>query len=674
MSRFPIAFLSLSSVALAGMTALSAEDLPVTRVALFSSGVGYFEHRGTIKGDTTIALPFSTAEVDDALKSLVIWDLASSGGASPSVSYPSLEGLDEALRGLRIDLRGSPKVADLLARLRGAELSVDTPETLVGRIVDVEQRGTGKDGAERPTLVLLTATGVRVVALDDVLAFRFTDQAIATDFDRALALILGSRDADRRVLDVRMPGTTSREAALGYIVAAPVWKASYRLDLSGEKPWFQGWAIVDNPSQTDWKDVTLTLVSGRPVSFIQNLYAPLRLSRPVMPLSIAGTATARTFDSGFGGAADFAMPEEAYSEKSAARGAPAPAPSMAMSKSAEAPAPPRAMSLSSSNVETTEAKAAGDQFEFTVKKPVTLERRRSAMLPLVAGAMTAEKYSIWTQGMTSKNPMLGVRLVNSLGIKLPAGPITVFDGGAYAGDALIEFLPEKEKRLIVYGEDLSVTGSDSRATSTETVGVTVSKGVMIFSRRVTYARTYEFKNASATPRKILIEHQLIYGAELLAPASFDEKTDSLYRFVLPVPAAGQAKLDVKERSPATERVTLASLSTDSFLSYASSSEIPAAVKDALKKAVELRRKVDSTKKALTDLAARKTEIAADQERIRDNLSSVGRDSSQGQQYLKRLMDSETELDTIATKTSDAKKSAQAAQDAYDSYLANLTLN
>lgn len=654
----------------------AAQDLPVTRVALFSSGVGYFEHRGRVSGDASFSLPFSTAEVDDALKSLVVWDLAGPS-SSPSVSYPSLEGLDEALRGLRIDLTGSPKLVDLLARLRGAELAVDAPDRIVGRIVSIEERGTGKDGAARPTVVLLTATGLRSIALDDMTSFRFTDPGIAGDFDRGLALILGARDADRRVLDLRLPGTTEREVAIGYIVEAPVWKVSYRLDLSGDKPFFQGWAIVDNPSQSDWKDVSLTLVSGRPVSFIQNLYAPLHLARPVLPLSIAGIAEARTFDSGFGGAeAAPAAAQDFLSPPSAAMAAPAPlAPSAPLARKSAEPsfAPQRAPSLASSNLETTVARAAGDQFEFTVKKPVTLERRRSAMLPLLSGAMEAQKVSIWSPDSGSKNPMLGVRLTNSLGMKLPAGPITVFDGGSYAGDALIEFLPERDKRLVVYGQDLSVTAAATAANTQETVGVTVAKGVLILSRRITYTRNYDFRNASATPRRILVEHPITQGSELAAPAGYEEKTASVYRFGLALAAGGQASLEVRERSPTQERVSLLGLGADAFLSYVSSSEIPAPIKDALRKAIDLRKKLDDARRLLSDLGARQGEIAGDQARIRQNLDAVGRTSTQGQQYLKRLMDSETELDGLSARAADAKKALQDAQAAYEGYISGLNL-
>lgn len=658
----------MALLAVVPVLAQSAQDLPVARVALFSSGVGYFEHRGSVSGDAVLALPFRTAEVDDALKSLVIYDLGGGKAGSPSVSYPSLETLDRSLQSFKVDISGFPGVAELMTRLRGAELAIDTPERITGRIVTVEQRPTGQGGVQRPWLVLATAQGIKAVPVDGITAFNFADRALAEDFDKALAMVLGARDADRRTLSVHLPGTGTRQTAVGYVIATPVWKVSYRLDLRGDKPWLQGWAIVDNPSDQDWTDVSLSLVSGRPVSFIQNLYAPLWLPRPVMPLSIAGTAIARTYDSGFAAEKD-EYAEEAAPAMSRAMAAPAPMAKMAESGYGGASEP----SLNQSSVQTASARPAGDQFEFTVQKPVTLPRRQSAMIPLVAGALTAEKVSIFTPDTGSTHPMLGARVTNSTGMKLPAGPITVFDGGIYAGDALLEFLPELDKRLVVYGEDLSVTGDIASGSATETVGVQIAKGVMTVSRRITYSRTYTFRNASATARKLVVEHPITAGADLVAPAKPEEQTSSVYRFQLSVPAGGQARLEVRERSPSQERVVLSSLSSDSFVYWSSSSDLPAAARDALRKAIDLKKKMEDARRLLSDLQARKTELGSDQSRIRQNLDAVGRDSTQGQQYLKRLMDAETELDKLAARIDDAKKGLQDAQSAYESYLGTMSV-
>lgn len=348
------------------------------------------------------------------------------------------------------------------------------------------------------------------------------------------------------------------------------------------------------------------------------------------------------------------------------------APAMAGASFGAAPAPPPAFGPSSS-LETTSAGKAGDQFQFTVKKPVSLERGRSAMLPLVAGDIAAERVSIYSPDSGSNHPMLGAKLANSTGIRLPAGPIVVFDGGVYAGDALLDFFPEKDSRLVVFGEDLGVTSDVSAASSQETVGVTVSKGVMVFSRRVTVTKTYAFKNASAAAKKLVIEHYITQGAELFEPKAADEKTDSVYRFSIALPAAGEAKLAVKERSPRRDSVVLSSLQPDAFLSYSSSQEIPQGIRDALKKAIDLRKKLEEARRSLDDFQAKRQSLATDQSRYRDNLDSVGRDSSQGQQYLKRLMDAEAAIDQTSAKIADAQKAAQDAQKAYETYLDGLAL-
>ena len=680
MRAMPVRLLMFACIVLFALPALqvgaqTAQDLPVTKVALFSSGVGYFEHRGKLQGDAVLAMPFGTAQVDDVLKSLVIWDLGGGIAGSPSVSYPSLETLDQSLQSFRVDLSGNPGIAELLGRLRGAELVVDMPESVTGRIVTVEQRPSGQGGDNRPWLVLATAQGVRAFPVDGMAAFRFVDSGLSDDFGKALAMLLGAHDADRRTLELRLPGTGTRESAIGYVVAAPVWKVSYRLDLQGARPWFQGWAIVDNPSDQDWKNVSLSLVSGRPVSFIQNLYAPLLLERPVMPLSIAGTVAARTYDSGFEAspeyaAADRAAADAAYSIARQESAMPALAAAMAAKKLelANTWTP-----LSQSSAETTVARSAGDQFEFTVRKPVSLERRHSAMIPLVAGELSAEKVSIYTQGAGSVHPMLGVRIANSTGMKLPAGPITVFDGGSYAGDALIEFLPEKDSRLVVYGEDLSVTGDESQSSTTRTTGVTIAKGVITFFRQVAASRTYAFRNASASPRNLLVEHRITSGSELVAPASFTEKTETFFRFPLTVPAGGQVTLEVRERSPTQENTRLASLGDEAFLSLSSSEELTPSMREAMLKAIDLRKKVNDEEGLLSDLRDTESTVANSQGRIRQNLESVGRDSTEGQQYLERLLNLEGELDKLAVRIDEAKRGARDARDAYENYLGGLSL-
>ncbi|MCL2833536.1 MAG: DUF4139 domain-containing protein, partial [Treponema sp.] len=364
--------------------------LPLKRLALFSSGVGFFQHSGNITGTADspfeITLPFSYNTVNDVLKSLTVNDPAS---ALPSVNYAASDTLDQTLKSLAIDLSGNPGMAEILNSLKGAEVTISgAPGTrsVEGRIVGVEYRsapigpyGYPASGSE-PYLTLFTAAGLQSVKLEDYSGFLFADEKINSDLRRALDLLLQSGNSDTRNLTITLPGEGSRDVSISYVIPAPVWKISYRLDLSSSSPLLQGWAIVDNDSDSDWNNIELSLVTGRPVSFIQNLYDPYHTVRPTIPLAIAGVAESRSYDSGYGMAAD---------EKMSAP-VPAASPSYGMSSDSmslqnrsSAYQDRSVITLAGGTVQTAAGNAAGDQFEFTFKQPVNVPRRQSAMLPLM---------------------------------------------------------------------------------------------------------------------------------------------------------------------------------------------------------------------------------------------------------------------------------------------------
>ncbi|MDR2767657.1 MAG: DUF4139 domain-containing protein [Treponema sp.] len=648
----------------------SGAELPLRRVAVFSSGVGYFEHGGTVSGQAGIRLPFDVDAVNDALKSLMINDPAQ--GASPVVSYPSEETLEKTLKSLGVDLSENPGTAEIFAAQRGAEIEISAPNSINGRIAGVERRANGEN--DDVFLSLYTNGSLKLIALKDIGSFAFKDPALNADLERALDLIAANRASRTRNLFVTLNAASPgrRDVSLSYVIPVPIWKVSYRLDLGQSAPLFQGWAIVDNGSDSDWNNVELSLVAGRPVSFIQALYPPYYLARPFEPLSIAGTARAQSYAPGYE-SADFAadiFADEEYGGQNAARSA-----LQKEAASASAPVPAeRSRAAGGSVVAAAAGGAAGDQFSFTINKPVTLLRRQSAMLPLVDGRLTAVKTLILSGTPNgSVHPRLGAEITNTTGMKLPAGPITVYDGGVYAGDALIEFFSENDKRFISYGEDLSVTASVKYSNTRFTGVVTVTGGVMTINRRLVYERTYTVKNAGAETKRLIVEHPVTGGAVLAEPKTYLEKTDSLYRFVQNLPGGGEAAFTVKEELPLSERIVLAQLGENSFAAYASNQEIPANVRAALSRAVELRQKADAARQALTELQNRKTRLAAEQDRIRQNLAAVGNETEPGRNYLTRMTGLDREIDGVNEEIVNAEKLVQTTRADLDAYIAGLNL-
>jgi len=405
----------------------------------------------------------------------------------------------------------------------------------------------------------------------------------------------------------------------------------------------------------------LSLVAGRPVSFIQNLYPPYYVARPTLPLSIAGTAEAVVYDR--------AYPASAYDSKE----------SMVMMemqmsyddgmmRAASPQATPQA-NLAAGAVQTAAGSDAGGQFEFTIRNPVSLNRRMSAMLPLVESAIEAKSLLIYSSG---RFPRLGAEITNTSGMKLPAGPVTVYEGGVYAGDALLEFWNENEKRLISFGEDLSVTASVSDTSTRLVSTVTVSGGVMTINRNLDYIKTYTFINSGSSIKEMIIEHNKTAQASLISPSAAEE-TQSVYRFNLTLPANGSVNFTVTERRPVTERITLLSQRPETILSYTTNQEIPANVRAAFTRAVELRRAVEAANAQVSSIEAQRTRLIADQDRVRRNLEAAGSQTQQGQEYLRRMIELDSEIDALTPNMERAAAESRTAQQAYETYLNGLNL-
>lgn len=663
--------LILSSILLGGMVSMSSEatknmDIPIKKVTIYSSGVGYFEHSGTVENSVKLALPFERKALNDVLKSITIYDPNTS---SLRISYPSEETVSRTLESLSVNLGANPSMEEILNSLRGAEIRILAPNEIIGKIVGAQTKKVkvGNEVVEESTLSILNNGQIQVVKTSEIMSYSFIDSKIADDMNRALELILSSKNSNIKNINVHLTGDKKRDIGISYVVASPVWKATYRFDLGQEKPYLQGWAIVDNVGEMDWTNVELSLVTGRPVSFIQELYAPYHLTRPTIPLAIAGFAEARTYESGYG---VMEMTEDmAYLD----------------SKSREVPVASSPMArkavmkeMSMGDFAFTNTKNAGDLLVFTAPEPVTLERQQSAMIPLVQTNFEATKVSIFDgrnigQGVTT-NPALGVKFKNNSGMKLPAGPITVYDEGTYVGDALLEFLPENETRMVSYGDDLSVTGVVAVSRKANIDFVTVVDGTLYINTKDVYEKVYTLKNIGNKNKNIILEHPITRNAKLISPEKFIEKTDSIYRFEMKIDGTKELEFAVKEEVPLSTSIRILDLDRESLISYSTSGDIPEKVKEMLKKASELYAEIQNTNDIISEFAyIRESKVEA-QERIRANIDTVKSDSVQGKEYIKKLTSIDEEIENLDKNVEDTRKKLEQLRLEYNDYIKSLNWN
>ncbi len=265
-------------------------NLPVRRVVLYKNGVGYFEHLGQVRGSQDVHIDFTSAQLNDVLKSLTVLDL--SGGRITGVDYNSEAPLARRLATLRLALGEKPTQSEFLGALRGARLEVrsGTSPAITGKLLSVERKTrTGTTFAvETDEISLITDSGeVRSVDLNPSTSVRILDHDLQVEVGHYLGLVAAARDQDVRRMTISTTGTGERNLYVSYISEVPLWKTTYRIVLPSKtekKPLLQGWAIVDNTVGEDWNNVELSLVAGAPHSFIQQLSDPYYGRRPVIPL------------------------------------------------------------------------------------------------------------------------------------------------------------------------------------------------------------------------------------------------------------------------------------------------------------------------------------------------------------------------------------------------------
>src|SRR5882762_5833503 len=284
-------------------------SLPLTRVVLFNSGVGYFSRSGEVEGDARVDLTFPESDINDLLKSMVLEDF--NKGRIAAVSYDSREPIARTLSSFAINLNNNPTFSGIVAQMRGERIEVavsataaNQPGKLTGTIVGVEHQKVpaGTTTVDAEVLNMWCAEGMRAVKFTDIQSLRFSNPVIESEFRRALEVLALSHDSQKKSVSLHFAGDGKRKVQVGYVVEAPIWKTSYRLVLDAEnkgKPYLQGWAMVENPTDEDWSAVKMALVSGRPISFKMDLYNPLYINRPTVEPELFASLRPVTYSGGF---------------------------------------------------------------------------------------------------------------------------------------------------------------------------------------------------------------------------------------------------------------------------------------------------------------------------------------------------------------------------------------
>ncbi len=675
-------------------------ELPLRQVTLFSSGVGYFSRAGQIENNATVNLTVRAPQISDLLKSLVLFD--EKGTVAP-VSYSIKDYLGARQIETDLNIPESATPGTILKAFRGANvvLSLRNGEKIQGRIASVSTRPIPNDkGAVSVEVVnVLTPTGLQSVDLSEVQSFNFSDAALQAKFGAALeksaGLLTTQLDDGARSVTLRFNGKGKRQARAGYLLEMPVWKMSYRLVLDdAKKPFLQGWAIVENPTDADWNDVQLSLVAGRPISFIQNLAIPVYVSRPVVQSDIANASfTPQTFGDGLGGADDKRLAGDRDNAPKTGRQRTAIAQGMLYDNQLSPTDGPRgpqgapilgdmpvmgSLSLRKEEMEQiadisavaaqASGAGAGELFVYALDQKLTLPRGEAAMVPIISQDVAGESVSIVNvNGVGTAVAQNGFRLRNESDLRLSGGPITVYSGGIYGGDAILDGISPRYSKLIAYGIDLDlVIKREADDTRDQLLQIVAEDGVLYRRYQGFLTQNYALRNKAAKAKSVLIQQPTLDDWELIDPKQRDEKSTEGDRFKVELKASESRDYQIRWQRTYSESIAVGDFDFANLDVYLRDTKISPELKAKLAVVANAKARVRDLQSQIAAQNQALKDIAEDQSRLRENMKVLDKNSALYQTYAKKLGAQEEKIaaiDAEIERLQAAQKTAQTALDA-----------
>ncbi|HML15861.1 MAG TPA: hypothetical protein VK419_02500 [Bryobacteraceae bacterium] len=621
-----------------------AADLPVRDVVLFKNGIGYFERAGQLPAGESARLEFKAGDMNDVLKSLTVIDRA--GAKIGTVRYDASEPVDKRLQDFPFDIGHNSSLAVFLDQMRGARLELQIgAEHVAGTMVSARLVPATEKDKESQTVVLLMDSGeMRAYDLAAAAAVRFPDPKLQGMLKDYLAVLSQASSKDRRSIYIDSPGPALRDLIARYTIPAPVWKSTYRLIFGNNgEPTLEGWAIVDNTTGEDWTNVHLSVVSGKPISFITQLYEPKYIQRQDVELEENRPVAPGVFGGSIGGAVGGSI-----------QGSPKSGPARAL-----APAPPAARQMAGlgstaesvvvepadSSIESAPAQEEGELFEYSFASPVTVKKGESAMLPFLQQKIGARKLLVYRESF-GLHPMDAAEIANSTGKTLDGGPFTVYDGSAYSGEAIAETIKAGDKRLISYGVDLGTRVTTAWDSSHSVVReVHFHRSVLTARSAVVDTKAYTIRNVDAKAKTLIIEHPQRAGYKLLNQTPVETTADA-YRFEVKLAASGSEKFPVTEERVLDQTFSLTNVTASLIAEWFQNKALSDAGRRQLEAIAQKKDEIAENNAAMKRAGADLDDLAKDQARVRSNFESLNRVAGQQelvQQYARELASIEIKL-------------------------------
>jgi len=636
-------------------------SLPVKRMVLYKHGVGFIERGLKIGNDEPLKLNFKKDTMDDILKSLCIFDTGK--GRVTGVSYETGEDIAVQLAEKAITVPDQQALIGLMRQLKGYTVKLETPEGDVeGTVVGTQEGKTvtimpGPSTPQQtvPNMPMSTVKdyvlmkdkdgNLSSIDIEKIIKFKITDPEAMSDLDFYLDAITSLRKKNTKAVTIFLEGG-EHDLKVSYIMAMPSWRVSYRLAFDKRETVLQGWGIIDNKLDEDLKDISLSLVAGKPISFIYDIYTPRIVPRPIVREEVRTVSAPVELESGVEQLASTELRAEEEASYDArddvCKSEMAPRKKMAMaapcmSRAAggmpmmEPPAP--GDMFKASPAVQTKTVEMGEFFKYDIDTPVTVKRGQSAMVPILQCPITCNKEHIYNNEKMPVNPVVTMKLKNNTGAVLERGPILVLDEGTYVGEAILPYTTVDSENHVAYSVDLGVIVHENYNSGSDLKMVSIAGRYLQKEHLEWKECEYEVQNKKKDGIDFVLEHRKTdYKIDEKITQKPTDTTESYYRWKFKIEGKTASKFKVRELMTRfySEEIRTQDMSTMKY--YIDNNLITKRDFKDVKDILDVQIMINDLRRQNNDLMTERGRIQEEQSRLRSNMNSLG--SSNQEQKLR----------------------------------------
>jgi|GEM_PF-5853697 len=691
----------------------ASQGVSLARVDLFSRGVGVFQYQGTVHNTQTQTLSLRSGQINDVLGSLVFQDTG--GGSAGEVTFPAATPLSVTLQSFRLDINNNPSRRQLLQQLRGVSLTLALKKPqgcrVTGRIIDLLHRrfymppmqpGSPVERYKAaPAIIggagwyinIFSRNKLQHIALNNVRSVRINNRQLRESLIKALHAVADQPSKHRRPITLWFKGHGTRVVRFAYLMETPLWRMTYRLILpppqigsaapgkspTQNKPVLQGMAIVANQTDMNWNNVQLDIRGGEPLSFIEDLYQPLYMWRPIapappgtrlVPQSYSHGAISGAYKSahamtrqGSGGVGVFAAQPVQMRSFNAL-------PTMALPKSALMTAAQKSFNPLQGVNAMASAGVVHPAFDYHVNN-VTVPREQSAMVPVLVTAIKAQQLDFYTIGQASAHPFFAARITNDTHKFLPPGTLTVYTGSIFDGEFKLSASPPGGHHVYTFAVDQSTTvrfKKSSQHTALETAAL--HDAALDLKNLITIDNSYDVHNTASHPRTVLVRSSIGKDWKILSPASGVKLHNGFYQCTLAVKPATQTVLHIRQRQSQKQRIYLANQNIAALRTTLKIKGIPANISTAIQRAIALLKIVQLRQKALNSTNMQIQQAQNDEARLRQNLQAMKKVSPVYDKIATQLATLDAHLMALQHQLRAEQQRVNTAESAVNAYWSN----